>query len=135
MIYDGIITKPPLDLGLLESHSIKHYNHNHDPKSGKFTSSFGGISISPKTRKLMGETLARDIKNNHNDNPHAKRFKSEQTKTMKKLLTEDELNEIGRRVLELPNDLSDDEWDAALANISKDLDEWMKKKNINNKRR
>lgn len=39
MFYDGVITKPPLD-------ELYHYNHNHDPKTGKFTSgnSFGNLS-------------------------------------------------------------------------------------------
>ncbi len=39
MFYDGVIIKPPLD-------ELYHYNHNHDPKTGKFTSGngFGNLS-------------------------------------------------------------------------------------------
>lgn len=36
MIYDGVITKPPIE------EVISHFNPNHDPKNGKFTTGSGG---------------------------------------------------------------------------------------------
>ena len=37
MMYDGILLKPQLD-----DLYLKHFNPNHDPKSGQFTSGNGG---------------------------------------------------------------------------------------------
>ena len=41
MIYDGVINKPSLD-------ELYHFNKNHDPKSGQFTSGSGGVIITSK---------------------------------------------------------------------------------------
>ena len=38
MIYDGVINKPSLD-------ELYHFNKNHDPNNGQFTSGSGGSFI------------------------------------------------------------------------------------------
>lgn len=157
MIYDGIITKPPLNYDLLEQHCIIHYNHNHDPRNGQFTSSLGGgskISIRKRikqnvqvrrdaekeyAKKLIrqwikdGETDAKKIADDVSKDAMWPKKKDmidlvkEELDRSSKLLTEDELNKIGNRILELPDNLSDEEWDKAMVDISKELDEWKKK--------
>lgn len=45
MMYDGVINKPPLD-------ELYHFNKNHDPNNGQFTSGSGGVvSNFKKSRK------------------------------------------------------------------------------------
>ena len=46
MIYDGVITKPPLE-------TLMHFNPNHDPKNGKFTTGSGGIGGSNQNLSKM----------------------------------------------------------------------------------
>ena len=46
-IYDGIITKPDI-----EEVFIKHYNHNHSPKDGKFVSGSGGGGVVKSSKRI-----------------------------------------------------------------------------------
>lgn len=43
MMYDGVINKPPLD-------ELYHFNKNHDPNNGQFTSGSGGSSVKSATK-------------------------------------------------------------------------------------
>lgn len=48
MFYDYVITKPSLD------EALKHFNKNHDPKNGQFTSGHG-INISSKPKNNISK--------------------------------------------------------------------------------
>lgn len=57
MIYDGVILKPPLD-------ELYHYNHNHDPKTGKFTSNHGIDNFDPfKAMDKIDRSLSKKEQN------------------------------------------------------------------------
>lgn len=54
MFYDGVILKPPIE-------ELYHYNHNHDPKTGKFTSNNGFENFDPyKAMDKIDRTLSKE---------------------------------------------------------------------------
>lgn len=92
MKYDGVISKPPLD------EVLEHYNHNHDPKSGRFSSKNGSKNTKKLRKskdhyknmptdaiKIMKNNLEEDIKNNHSNNEKAQEFRRLQAETLREI--------------------------------------------------
>lgn len=74
MMYDGILLKPQLD-----DLYLKHFNPNHDPKSGQFTTGSGGAFSAKKYKKKYDKILRtaktdeeKDIKLRKLDEEYAK---------------------------------------------------------------